>query len=106
MTNFTNLYDLISNGFIFGFIDNGIVVASILGVAFFAGLKLSPDARATAWKVAMTCALVGALGNAASDFVGCMGDPTMWDSVVGITAGCMAWPAILITPKVKQQRRV
>jgi len=94
------MFELIRNGFLFGFIDNGIVVCGILLVAFIAGLKLDPEARAIAWRIAVGCALVASLSNALSDFLGALGDPTLWNSITGITAGCLAWTVILLVPKV------
>lgn len=94
------MFELIKNGFLFGFIDNGIVVAFILGagvVAYFA--VKCPEARRLVWRSTMRSAHVGALGNALSDFVGATGDPTMWDSITGITAGCLSWTVILLLPK-------
>jgi hypothetical protein len=93
------LFNTISNGFLFGFIDNGIVVGGILSVAWLAGRKLDPEARAKAMSIAVGCAFVGSLSNALSDFIGALGDPTMWNSVTGITTGCLSWSAILIIPK-------
>ena len=90
-----NIIELFTNGFLFGAIDNGIVVGGIIGVAWFATRRLSKEARNTAMKIAIGCAFVGSLSNAASDFVGCLGDPTMWDSVTGITAGCLSWSLFL-----------
>jgi len=93
------MFEIIKNGFLFGFIDNGIVVGGILLVAYIAGMKLGIDARAIAWRIAVGCALVASLSNALSDFLGALGDPTLWNSITGITAGCLSWTVILLVPK-------
>ena len=93
------MFELIKNGFLFGFIDHGIVVGGLLLGAYVAGLKLSPEARAIAWRIAVGCALVASLSNALSDFLGALGDPTLWNSITGITAGCLSWTFILLVPK-------
>jgi hypothetical protein len=101
-----DLFELLKNGFIFGFIDNGIVVCGILVVAWLAGRKLSPEAKHTAWRIAIGCAFVASLSNALSDFIGALGDPTLWQSIAGITAGCLSWSFILIIPKLRVSCRV
>ena len=90
-----NILELLTQGFLFGWIDNGIVCASIWIVAWVASRGLSPEARSASMKIAIGCALVASLGNATSDFVGALGDPTMWDSITGITAGCLSWSLFL-----------
>jgi len=94
------LLNTISNGFLFGFWDNGIVVGGILLVAWIAGRRLAcPVKRAEEWKKAVGLAFVGSLSNALSDFIGAIGDPTMWSNITGITAGCLFWSAILVLPR-------
>ena len=94
------MFELIKNGFLFGFIDNGIVVGFIVGAGIIALLAIKcPEARRRHWRTVMQCAHVGALSNALSDFVGAIGDPTMWSNTTGITAGCLSWSVILLLPK-------
>jgi len=95
-----DIFETLKNGFIFGFIDNGIVVCGILLVAWMTGKKLSPSSRIAAWRIAIGCALVASLSNTLSDFIGALGDPTLWNSIPGITAGCLSWSFILIIPKL------
>jgi hypothetical protein len=99
MATMNTIIDTISDGFIFGFIDNGIVVGGVVIVAWLACRKLAKEDRAKAMSIAIGCAFVASLSNALSDFIGAMGDPTMWNSVTGITAGCLFWSAVLIIPK-------
>ena len=93
------MLDLLPTGFLFGIIDNGIVVATMLGVTFFATRCLTPDQRRLAWRVSIAATLTASLGNTASDFAGCVGDPTMWADVYGITGGCLSWTVALLIPQ-------
>jgi len=90
-----NILELLTQGFAFGWIDNSIVVGGIISAAWIATRRLTPEARSSAMKIAIGCAFVASLSNAASDFVGALGDPTMWDSITGITAGCLSWSMFL-----------
>ena len=99
MTTINTIIDTLSNGFLFGFWDNGIVVGGIIICAWIACRKMDPVKRAQAMKTALACAFVASLSNALSDFIGAIGDPTLWEATPGITAGCLFWSAVLIIPK-------
>jgi len=94
------LFELVKNGFIFGLIDNIIVVGAILIAALVAMYACPcPVKRAARWDWSVMSAIVGSLANALSDFLGAIGDPTMWSSITGITAGCLSVTLMLVVPK-------
>ena len=93
--------ETIKNGYIFGFIDNAIVVCCILGAGWLAVKRLEDNERSARWSTVVYSAHVGALANAASDFAGAAGDPTMWDSVIGVTVGCLTWSILLLVFNLK-----
>jgi len=99
------MLDLLMNGFRFGVIDNAIVIGGIIIVAWFAIRKLPEPLRLAAWKTTIGCAFVASWSNAASDLVGCLGDPTMIDAAPGITAGCLSLTVLLLIPMASLKRQ-
>jgi|19_taG_2_1085344.scaffolds.fasta_scaffold14178_4 hypothetical protein len=92
-------FETISNGFLFGFWDNGIVVGGIIIVAWLACRKVDLEQREKLMRLAYASAFVASLSNALSDFVGAIGDPTMWSNITGITFGCLfhsVWLGIVL----------
>jgi hypothetical protein len=82
-------WETISNGFIFGNIDNLVV---IVGVIWGVTNLESHIARwcgnlSKKWSVLLGATLGGGNANSLSDLLGCLFDPTMIDSTIGITLG-------------------
>lgn len=92
------MFDLLPTGFIFGFIDNFIVAAGMIGTAIAAIRFLPQEQHLSALKFALTAAFVATLWNTASDFAGCVGDLTQWADINGITSGCLTVSAMCVFP--------
>ena len=92
------MIDILPTGYIFGWIDNGIVAVGMAAVAYMAIRCLPREQQILAWKVACGAIFTATMLNTASDFTGCVGDPTQWDDIYGITAGCLTWSALALAP--------
>tara|TARA_R110000765_G_C18871626_1_gene601109 strand:- start:105 stop:413 length:309 start_codon:yes stop_codon:yes gene_type:complete len=92
------MIDILPTGYIFGWIDNGIVAVGMAAVAYLAIRCLPSEQQILAWKVTFAAILTATLLNTASDFAGCVGDPTQWDDIYGITSGCLTWSAMTLVP--------
>jgi hypothetical protein len=97
-TGATTMFELLPSGFLFGVIDNGIVAGGMLTTALLAIRFLPKEKRLAALKFALLATLTATLWNTASDFAGCVGDPTMWNDIGGITGGCLSISAICLFP--------
>ena len=92
------MIDILPTGYIFGWIDNGIVAVGMAAVAYLAIRRLPEEQQVLAWKVSCGAILTATLLNTASDFAGCVGDPTQWGDIYGITAGCLTWSVMTLAP--------
>tara|TARA_Y100000034_G_C6617795_1_gene269217 strand:+ start:48 stop:326 length:279 start_codon:yes stop_codon:yes gene_type:complete len=87
------------DGFIFGFLDNGILILSM-----YAGLNI--DKWFELSKGGLLGAVLGAtLGNTFSDTVAAALDPSMVGSITGITLGCLI-PIIILIPLIEWLKRL
>lgn len=85
-----NWYELLTNGLIFGIIDNLVLVAGVIwGLTCLESMiERSCNGRTSQKLCIMLGAIIGGgIGNTLSDLLGCLCDSTMIDSTVGITVG-------------------
>jgi len=85
-----NIIELLSNGLIFGVIDNLVLVAGVVWGCTCLEAWITNSLRGTASKrfcLGLGAVIGGGVGNTLSDLLGCLCDPTMIDATVGITVG-------------------
>lgn len=84
------MYDILTNGLVFGIIDNLVLVAGVVWGCTCLEAYITRTLRGSASRkfcLALGAVIGGGLGNSASDLLGCLCDPTMFDAIVGITLG-------------------
>jgi len=84
--------------FIFGVIDNGILIVSMLVMAGIGG-RCKRSMRTPSWINPTTMAILGGyLGNAASDGAGAI--PMGWTATYSVVLGCLAVGVAFLIPGV------
>ena len=86
------------DGFIFGFIDNAVLIISL-----YAGINI--DKLFSISSNGVLGAVLGAtIGNTFCDTLAALFDPTLQDSVKGITLGCIV-PILIMIPIIEWMKR-
>tara|TARA_Y100000034_G_C6875427_1_gene400293 strand:- start:490 stop:822 length:333 start_codon:yes stop_codon:yes gene_type:complete len=85
-----DIMEVVQRGLIFGIVDNGVLIFGVLWGCTY--LEKSIEKSVQRQLSSKMCFFLGATigggaGNTASDALGCLMDPTMIDSIIGITIG-------------------
>ena len=87
-----------SDMFVFGMIDNGILIGTMLIMATIGG-KVKKTCKAPRWINATSMAILGGyVGNAASDMAGAL--PMGWTATYDVGTGCLVVGVAFLIPGV------